>query len=73
MKAFEEWWENNNEFCHNKCGQFHKEDAIDAWKAALEWIRDNEDTYCCGDWDDSEGKYHGCLKMDAIKKELENE
>ena len=37
MKAFEEWWENNNELCHDPTGHFCREDAKEAWKAALEW------------------------------------
>jgi len=43
MKEFEKWWESNNEFCHNKSGQFSKEDARDTWRAALEQVYDNLD------------------------------
>ncbi len=38
MKEFDKWWEKNNEFCHNRCGQHSVEDAADVWKAALEWV-----------------------------------
>jgi len=41
------------------------------FRAALEWLRDNEDAHCCGDCDQV-GEWSPCPKDTAIKNELEN-
>jgi len=68
MKAFEEWvagpatdgWI-RDEFTGAEL----------AWRAALEWLRDNEDAHCCGDCDQV-GEWSPCPKDTAINNELEN-
>ena len=39
------------------------------WRDALEWLRNNEDAYCCGDCD-AVGEWTECPKDTAIKREL---
>ena len=41
------------------------------WRAALEWVRDNNDGYCCGKFD-AGGEWHECPRYTIIKQELEN-
>ena len=42
MKAFEKWWDEIKEYCHNLSGQFDKKDGEWAWRAALEWVLKQE-------------------------------
>jgi hypothetical protein len=66
MRGFEEWRDKNA-----VSGRSHKADAR-VWRAALEWLRDNEDAYCCGDCD-AVGDWTECPKDTVIKQELEDE
>ena len=38
MEAFEKWWNNNGDTCHEVNGHFDRKDAEETWKAALEWV-----------------------------------
>ena len=79
MKAFEAWWEaeqSDEEFELERGGINSIKDYIErlaqvSWRAALEWLRDNEDAHCCGDCDQV-GEWSPCPKDAAIKNELEN-
>ncbi len=66
MKAFEKWRDKNA-----VSGRSHKQDAR-IWRAALDWLRKNEDAHCCGDVDSS-GDWVDCPKNIAIENELRDE
>jgi len=71
MKMFEEWFEINNYLVDpHACTGVSKEDLAAVWKAALEYVLDNKNSYCPGqingydEWED-------CPMAIVIKKELE--
>lgn len=70
MKAFGEYSDKQRK------GHQWKEDLRrthgKTWRAALEWLRDNEDAHCCGDCD-AVGDWTDCPKNTTIKQELEGE
>jgi hypothetical protein len=81
MKAFEEWWDKPLTGIEARAEEILSSVSSEerasvlarhTWRAALEWLRDNEDAYCCGDYD-AVGDWTECPKDTVIKQELEDE
>jgi hypothetical protein len=73
MKAFEEWIRTKELgiYIRDHTDRAHvKRTYEQGWRAALEWLQDNEDAHCCGDCD-AVGDWTECPKDTAIKQELE--
>lgn len=66
MKAFEEWAKENGS---EDYGWY--EWSEEAWKAALKWILNNDDAYCCGSVDGYD-EWENCPIRTAIEKELKD-
>jgi len=72
MKAFKKWF-NRSQRIEVRSADLVKGREVRSceagWRAALEWLRDNEDAHCCGD-SDAVGDWTECPKDTAIKQEL---
>lgn len=73
MEAFERW---ETEDCFNReCPDLDCDECVGlrraGFRAALEWVRDNDDGHCCGDYSEQHGEWEECPRTTAINKELE--
>jgi len=63
MEAFERAWK------HTLLQDKHKIIAETYWRGALEWAKNNENGYCCGDID-SHDEFVPCPRTTIIEEEL---